>query len=98
MLSVLKTIDEIKVKKKVDKDQKEDKKEDVKKTNYQQEFDASAQLSISEKPMIVGGGLSSYNDLNNLKNLNNKNLEGVIAGKSFYSGSIEIKKGLQILN
>ena len=55
-------------------------------------------LSISEKPMIVGGGLSSYNDLNNLKNLNNKNLEGVIAGKSFYSGAIEIKKGLQILN
>ena len=52
MLSVLKTIDEIKVKKKVDKDQKEDKKEDVKKTNYQQEFDASAQLSISELDSI----------------------------------------------
>ena len=55
-------------------------------------------LSITEKPMIVGGGLTNYDDLNKLKNLNNKNLEGVIAGKSFYSGSIEIKKGLQILN
>ena len=54
-------------------------------------------LSISEKPLIVGGGLSSYSDLNNLKNLNNKNLEGVIAGKSFYSGAIKIKKGIQIL-
>ena len=48
--------------------------------------------------MIVGGGLTNYDDLNKLKNLNNKNLEGVIAGKSFYSGSIEIKRGLQILN
>ena len=55
-------------------------------------------LSITEKPIIVGGGLSNYDDLNKLKNLNNKNLEGVIAGKSFYSGAIEIKKGLQILN
>jgi len=53
MLSVLKTIDEIKVKKKVDKDQKtEDKKENVKKTNYRQEFDASAKLSISELDAI----------------------------------------------
>ena len=55
-------------------------------------------LSITEKPLIVGGGLSNYDDLNKLKNLNNNNLEGVIAGKSFYSGAIEIKKGLQILN
>ena len=55
-------------------------------------------LSITEKPMIVGGGLSNYDDLNKLKNLKNKNLEGVIAGKSFYSGAIEINKGLQILN
>ena len=54
-------------------------------------------LSICEKPMIVGGGLSNYEDLEKLKNLNNNNLEGVIAGKSFYSGSIQIKKGLQIL-
>ena len=54
-------------------------------------------LSISEKPMIVGGGLSNYNDLKKLKNLNNKNLEGVIAGKSFYSGVIKIKKSLEIL-
>ncbi len=55
-------------------------------------------LSLSEKPMIVGGGLSSYSDLYNLKSLSNKNLEGVIAGKSFYSGAIKIKKGIQILN
>ena len=55
-------------------------------------------LSVIEKPMIVGGGLSSYEDLKNLKKLNHKNLEGVIMGKSFYSGAIEIKKGIKALN
>ena len=55
-------------------------------------------LSITEKPMIIGGGLSSYEDLKNLKKLNQKNLEGVISGKSFYSGAIEIKKGIKIIS
>ena len=55
-------------------------------------------LSITEKPMIIGGGLSSYDDLKNLKKLNHKNLEGVISGKSFYSGAIEIKKGIQTIS
>ena len=55
-------------------------------------------LSITEKPMIIGGGLSSYEDLKNLKKLNHKNLEGVISGKSFYSGAIEIKKGIKIIS
>ena len=55
-------------------------------------------LSVTKKPMIVGGGLSNYEDLKKLKKLENKNLEGIIAGKSFYSGAIEIKKGIKILN
>ena len=55
-------------------------------------------LSISEKPIIVGGGLKDYEDLIKLKNLNHKKLEGVIVGKSFYSGAIEIQKGIEILN
>ena len=54
-------------------------------------------LKISKKPLIVGGGLSNDNDLKNLFNLNNPLLEGVIAGKSFYSGVIKIKKSLEIL-
>ena len=54
-------------------------------------------LSISHKPFIIGGGLSNYNDLRNLINLNHSNLEGVIAGKSYYLGKIDIKKGQQIL-
>ena len=55
-------------------------------------------LSVTKKPMIVGGGLSNYEDLKKLKKLENKNLEGIIAGKSFYSGAIEIKEGIKILN
>ena len=55
-------------------------------------------LSFSNKPFIVGGGLSSYNDLKNLAKLNNPNLEGIIAGKSFYLGKISIKKSQKILD
>ena len=55
-------------------------------------------LSISKKPIIVGGGLSDYEDLINLINLNKNNLEGVVAGKAFYSGSIDIKASIKILN
>ena len=55
-------------------------------------------LKNSKKKIIVGGGLSSYEDLEKLKMIDSRLLEGVIAGKSFYSGKIEIKKSLKILN
>ena len=41
-------------------------------------------LKLTTKPLVVGGGLTSYNDLNNLKKIFSENLEGIIAGKSFY--------------
>jgi phosphoribosylformimino-5-aminoimidazole carboxamide ribonucleotide (ProFAR) isomerase len=50
----------------------------------------------ANKNIIVGGGLSNYEDLHNLKKINNLSLEGVIAGKSFYSGAIKIEKALKI--
>ena len=50
----------------------------------------------TNKKIIVGGGLSNYEDLHNLKKINNPGLEGVIAGKSFYSGAIKIEKALKI--
>ena len=55
-------------------------------------------ISKTSKKIIVGGGLSNYQDLYNLKKINSSKLEGVIAGKSYYSGSIEIHQALQILN
>ena len=51
----------------------------------------------TNKNIIVGGGLSNYDDLINLKKISSSNLEGAIAGKSFYSGNIEISKAIKIL-
>ena len=55
-------------------------------------------LKLTTKPLVVGGGLTSYNDLNNLKKIFSENLEGIIAGKSFYVGNIDLKKAQNILN
>ena len=55
-------------------------------------------LKLTSKPLIVGGGLTSYDDLNNLKKIFTKNLEGIIVGKSFYVGNIDLKKAADILN
>ena len=55
-------------------------------------------LKISKKPFIVGGGLSNNIDLKNLSDLNNSFVEGVIAGKSFYLGNIDIETAQKILN
>ena len=54
-------------------------------------------ISRTKKNIIVGGGLTNYKDLYNLKKINCSNLEGVIAGKSLYSGNIEIDKALKIM-
>lgn len=55
-------------------------------------------LKLTKKNLIVGGGLSTYKDLNELSNLQSQFFEGIIIGKSFYEGNIEIKKGMEILN
>lgn len=54
-------------------------------------------LSLTKKKLIVGGGLKDNTDLENLKKIQSNNLEGVIAGKSFYVGNIDLKKAQQIL-
>ncbi len=61
-------------------------------------------LDLLKKQTVIGGGLSSYKDLKSLRSNTNStecrttNLEGVILGKAFYLGEIEIKKGIKILN
>jgi len=60
-------------------------------------------LGLLKKQTIIGGGLSSYKELKTLRFNTNitkgriTNLEGVILGKAFYLGEIEIKKGIKIL-
>ncbi|MDC3005787.1 1-(5-phosphoribosyl)-5-[(5-phosphoribosylamino)methylideneamino] imidazole-4-carboxamide isomerase [Pelagibacteraceae bacterium] len=51
-----------------------------------------------KKNIIIAGGLTDYSDLMNLKKLKSKNIEGVISGKSFYEGRIDLVKAQKILN
>ena len=45
---------------------------------------------ISKCPVIISGGVSSINDIKKAKELNNKNIEGIIVGKALYDGDIEL--------
>ena len=55
-------------------------------------------LKFTNKKLIVGGGLKDSSDLEELIKIQSKNLEAVIAGKSFYIGNIDLKKAQQILS
>ncbi len=50
------------------------------------------------KKFIIAGGLTNYDDLINLKKLYLNNAEGIISGKSFYSGNIDLIKAQNILD
>ena len=50
------------------------------------------------KKIIIAGGLTNYSDLISLKKLNTKNIEGIISGKSFYEGKIDLIEAQKILN
>ena len=45
---------------------------------------------ISKCPVIISGGVSSINDIKKAKELNNKNIEGIIVGKAIYDGDINL--------
>ena len=46
----------------------------------------------SNCPVIISGGVSSIDDVKKAKNLNNKNIEGVIIGKAIYDGDIKLEE------
>jgi phosphoribosylformimino-5-aminoimidazole carboxamide ribotide isomerase len=54
-------------------------------------------LAESPVPVIASGGISSLADLKSLRDLKNKNLLGVIAGKALYEGKITVPDALQAL-
>ena len=58
----------------------------------------SVNVSLTNKKLIVGGGLKNNSDLKKLSKINSDNLEGVIAGKSFYVGNINLKEAQKILD
>ena len=44
----------------------------------------------SNCPVIISGGVSSIDDVKKAKELNNKNIEGIIIGKAIYDGDIKL--------
>ena len=50
------------------------------------------------KGIIIAGGLTNYDDLKNLNRLKMKNVEGIVSGKSFYEGNIDLVKAQKILD
>ena len=46
--------------------------------------------NISNCPVIISGGVSSIDDIKKAKQINNKNIEGIIVGKAIYDGDIKL--------
>ena len=44
----------------------------------------------SNCPVIISGGVSSIDDIKKTKELNNKNIEGIIVGKAIFDGDIQL--------
>ena len=51
-----------------------------------------------KKSIIIAGGLTNYEDLTNLKKIHSSNIEGIISGKSFYVGNIDLRKAQILLD
>ena len=47
--------------------------------------------NISKFPVIISGGVSSLKDIKIAKEMNNKNIEGIIVGKAIYDGDIKLE-------
>ena len=57
----------------------------------------SSNIKLTSKKFIVGGGLKDIEDIKGLKEIYTPQLEGVIAGKAFYVGSIDLKEADKLL-
>ena len=52
--------------------------------------ETSKVADVSNCPVIISGGVSSIDDIKKAKELNNKNIEGIIVGKAIYDGDINL--------
>ena len=56
-------------------------------------FDETMKIAdMSKCPVIISGGVSSITDIKKAKELNNKNIEGIIVGKAIYDGDIKLEE------
>ena len=53
---------------------------------------------VSNCPVIISGGVSSMKDIKKAKELNNKNIEGIIIGKAIYDGDIKLDELAKEIN
>jgi phosphoribosylformimino-5-aminoimidazole carboxamide ribotide isomerase len=62
-------------------------------------FEETVKLAeMSKCPVIISGGVSSVSDIKKAKELNNKNIEGIIVGKAIYDGDITLEELAKELN
>ena len=54
--------------------------------------ETSKVADTSNCPVIISGGVSSIDDIKKAKELNNKNVEGIIVGKAIYDGDIKLEE------
>jgi phosphoribosylformimino-5-aminoimidazole carboxamide ribotide isomerase len=56
-------------------------------------FEETSKIAdTSNCPVIISGGVSSIDDIKKAKELNNKNVEGIIVGKAIYDGDIKLEE------
>ncbi len=56
-------------------------------------FEETAKIADNSScPVIISGGVSSIDDIKKAKELNNKNIEGIIVGKAIYDGDIKLEE------
>ena len=66
---------------------------DIYKDGTKQGPNIKGAIELSSKvkiPLVISGGVSSIEDIERIKSLNNLNIEGVIIGKAIYDGDIQI--------
>ena len=54
--------------------------------------ETSKVANTSNCPVIISGGVSSIEDIKKARELNNKNIEGIIVGKAIYDGDIKLEE------
>lgn len=55
-------------------------------------------MQRTDKPVVASGGISSLQDIADLKSLVSEGLEGAILGKSLYAGKFKLEEALAIAN
>jgi len=68
-------------------------------TKQSPNFDETAKVAdASNCPVIISGGVSSIDDIKKAKEINNKNIEGIIVGKAIYDGDIKLEELAKEIN